>query len=395
MKCKKCLSLTKNLSKHILRHNYFLIVLIIFMVLCSCEKSPTENYYINNYYLSDSLTNPNVQPAVIFTNPKDGDIGPFKDYDRYENLPNPKFTIQFNKLINIPDLPSDAILLKVGETVIPIDLYNFHEDEDDYSPIFFQNILMFRAPYHIYMANTTYTVTIDTTLEDVHGYRLPEPYTFSFMPEPYFRVYWGYPNVDNISPIHLGDITMNFNSVLNADIFNKISISPEIRGAWRFEIRYFNPSYIAYWVSDTIMHETTYIVSVSEDAQDANGLTIHEPYQFSFTTSPFEVNCRGWSGHYHNGFMVYNDIRFGFNGIVDTSSVKPSMNITPTIPYNISFIATYGVENTGIKIMFDEDQMEESTTYEIAIDTTVHSIKGAHLKEPFSYSFTTGSRDDG
>lgn len=367
----------------------FSIVILIIMMLGGCE----EKNYITNYFVENSLTDPEVQPRIVFTRPSDGAIGPFSDYDPYENRPYPRFTIQLNKLVDVSEMRSDAVTLKVDGLTLPIILSSNSPGADNLQgDPNLRHILTYEASGYKYGAKKTYTVIVDTTLEDIHGYTLKQPYIFSFIPEPEFRVYYGIPTSEDVDPINPPTIWVDFNSALNSSIFSKIEITPPIEGEWSlFDFYTIWDSTVAQYSSnDTLEYDTEYTVSVAADARDANGWLIKQPYQFSFRTSPFKVHLSSYSiGPGSGGFTVYNDFRFYFNGLVDTSTVKPAFSVTPSLPYDITFIPS-GYEGSGFHVHFQDAYMQPRTTYKMTLDTTVRTVGGVYMKNPYSYSFITG-----
>jgi hypothetical protein len=367
---------------------------LFLIIILSCENSP-NNPVINNYYSTDSLSNPNVKPRVIFTNPSNGAIGPFIDYNINNNPSNPQITIQFNKLINVMnfhDLNNKFIVLKTKSKNYPLYLINNQSTEGNtYS--FLQNILLLSFQEK-YLANEIYTVTVDTTLFDVHGYRLTIPYVFSFTPEPQFRVYGFSRNNIDVSITFFSPLSINLNSKVDSSFFDKISISPPIHGSWHF-----NPYYplindstmIFYFSKDTLLYDTQYTVSIAGDAKDINGLTIKEPYHFSFTTESFKVSLSSYASIFGpRGFNIQDFFTFTFNGLADTASVRSSIIVTPIVPFTINLNSS-GNGCNSVYLSLQEDKLLPSTTYQIQFKNTIRSIKGVYFKDPFSYFFITGS----
>ena len=105
-----------------------LLLLSIFVVLYTsgCKDSPTENIY--NIYVSDSLSNPDIDPRVIFTNPADGSTGPYGNTDPTRYEPYPQITIQFNKLINITNFGNNPFSLKSGNNEYSLILNSGYRD---------------------------------------------------------------------------------------------------------------------------------------------------------------------------------------------------------------------------------------------------------------------------
>jgi hypothetical protein len=353
---------------------------IIFIILYGCKESPTENtYYVTAI---DSLSNPSTMPRVIFTNPANGAIGPFGNTDPTLYSSNPQITIQFNKLINIKNIAGNAITLKADSS------YNYLRLSDGYNDIF-NNILVFNSDSR-YLAAKTYILTIDTTLTDIHGYKLSKPQIVSFIPEPKFRVYSVSPLLDGVEPLSHSQISLSFNSKVDKTIFSNISITPAIKGDWSMGEYYYSSDslYIYYDLADTLAYNKKYTISVSSNAKDHNGLQIDKPYQFSFITSPFNVRLSSYSSsNGPGGFSVPNNFSFNFNAIVDTSTLRKSISVSPQISYNLSY--SYGSNSNYIYINFKAEEFQRNTKYTIYFSSTIKS-KGGDYLEPYSYSFTTG-----
>jgi len=372
--------------------SYALAAIIITFLGC---KNPPDSPVTNNYYYStDSLTDPTIKPKVIFTNPANGAVGPFVGDELYTSHIYPQIFIQFNKFMDVVNFNSNSIRLTTKEGALPLSLLNF-----GYSPNGLFNILVYGFSYK-YFANKVYTVTVDTTLLDANGYKLSSPYVFSYTPEPQFRVYSGspssYTDTGVVDPESFSPITIDLNSKIDSTFFSKIQISPPINGQW--VINPYSPyssspsdSTAAYFISrDTLQFDTKYTVSVSAGGTDVNGLLMKAPYQFSFTSQPFAIINSSWSSSTGpGGFTVIDYFDFVFNGFIDTSSVRSSISITPSISFNLSF---YTVDGGFLNFLIypDVQQMQRNTTYTATINNTVRSIKGAHLKSPYSLSLTTG-----
>lgn len=370
--------------------SWFIIALIGVTTLNGC-KDTTEGPVTNNYS-NEALSDPSIRPSVIFTSPANGAIGPFNTYGPYNG---PLITIQFNKLVNVLNLNTDCITLRDENTTYWLQLENsgYVGSSYVYMDPALRNILIYRTSSK-YLANRVYTVTIDTTFSDVHGYQLGGPYTFSFTPEPGFRIYGSTPMGNDIDPESNRYIVLDLNSKVDTTFFGRIQISPAISGRWVYTP--YSTSAIdsteVYFVSiGTLMYDTKYTVTVAGDATDANGLLISAPYQYTFGTSPFKVESWGYSSTTGpGGFTVFTSVNFYFNGAIDTSTVRSSISINPPLSFGI----TFGSYDSGYRTVYvnpSTQQMQRSTSYTITIDNTLRSQQGPYLKEPYSYTFTTGS----
>jgi Bacterial Ig-like domain len=366
------------------------LFVMLISLLFGCKDAPVTNIY---YSSTDSLSDPNIKPKVIFTNPANGAVGPFNNDDVYNSLSTPQIVIQFNKLMDDYNLGggSGSVRLTSDKSSYPLYLLSLNNTPG------LSNVLIFSLGYK-YLANAKYTVTVDTTLFDVHGYRLSAPYVFSYLPEPQFRVYSCSPNSynypDGIYPGSFSPITLNLNSKIDSTFFSKIQISPPIAGHWAFNVPYYysSDSTVAYFSStDTLLFDTKYSVTVPAGAMDVDGLATKAPFQSSFVTQPFEVSSSGWSSITGpGGFMVMSDIYFSFNATIDTSSVRSSIFISPNLQFNLSFLSVYG-GYMEIDVRPNTEQMQRNTTYKITINNTLRSSKGTYLKNSYSTSVATGS----
>lgn len=363
-----------------MRRAIFLFCIIGFL-FSGCKETP-NGPVTNNYYFTDSLSNPNVQPRVVFTKPSNGAVGPFDLTDPYYDQTAPQITIQFNKYLNLSH--GNPIIMKTDDTS-----YSLYPD-NNYSTLPY--ILLFNIQ-HKYLANKIYTVTVDTTLQDIHGYRLREPYVFSFSPEPRFRVYSAYIPGNYVYSGQFSPVTIELNSKVDSTFFEKTQFSPPINGKWQYNFLS-NPtvdSTIVYFVSqDTLLFDTTYNLTVTGDARDAKGLKLGAPYKFSFATPPFQASFSSYSSSTGpGGFTVVSNLQFYFNGLVDTSTIRPSVSITPTLSFDLAFYSYSG----GYQYFYvnpNIQQEQRNTTYIITLNRTIRSSKGTYLKNPYSYSFTTG-----
>ncbi len=377
-------------------------VLIFFVSFYGCDQVPSESV-TNNYYtvIGDSLRDPSVMPKIVFTNPVNGSTGPFNNPDPTQSSKSSRITIQLNKLINILDLNSSTVTLRSNNVINPIMFADFVYTSGNgyqYQDPYVRNILIYTVQDK-YLAGRTYTLTIDTTLADVHGNRLSKPYSISFVPEPSFRVYNVSPTgntveADSYYPSdYSSKISVMFNSKLDSSILNKFTITPPVPGNWSLSNNYYNDSTMVIFNQlIPFTYNTKYTVSVSGTSTDANDLMIKSPYQFSFTTVPFSVQLNSYSiGQGPGGFNVMNNLGFQFNGPVDTSTVRSAIVVTPSIAYTLSFYTNRSIyQYSGVRVNFNEQQFLPNTTYTITVKPNVKSMMGDGMKDQYTYSYTTG-----
>lgn len=359
------------------------VLLCLVFFLSGCDE-PSEQI-INNYYtVSDSLTNPNVALRVVLTNPSNNEVGPFS-----LNSLQPDINIQFNKLLDPSSLEEYHITI-TEENGSPQYLYHHNS-----YPERFPYILKLESSNLTYKAGKTYKITIDTLLEDIHGRSLDKPFSFTILPEPYFRGFEGHPMGDLI-PVFQEYILLAFNSKVSEEIFDKITIDPAIKGKWEYRDFGGVPDSVHIWfrINDTLQHETTYNVSLLSGARDAGGLELKDPYSFSFTTQPFAAFEAGiGTGIGSGGFSVVFEVGYQFNGYLDTASVHQHVNVSPEIGYVIEFLNN-GITQNGkynrIVIRFKEKEFTRNTRYTLTVSKGIRSESGAVTKENAIYSFDTG-----
>ncbi|MBL7074798.1 Ig-like domain-containing protein [candidate division KSB1 bacterium] len=142
---------------------------------------------------------------------------------------------------------------------------------------------MYFEPWERYLfSNTLYTITIDTSAEDVNGFHLEETFSFSFTTEP-LRVeyYWpanGATGVSiNYSPYVVFNTLMDQQSVEDA-----FSISPGVDGnfEWTNYVRFsFDPV-------DNLVRNTLYEIEIDTTCRAQGGDRLSATFSFSFTTEP-------------------------------------------------------------------------------------------------------------
>ncbi|MBL1214565.1 MAG: hypothetical protein HND52_14510 [Ignavibacteriae bacterium] len=365
-----------------------LLKILALLILISCADEITN---VNNYSVEEALTDPSVMPVVTYTSPNNNAVGPFDNYMIVERTPKAKFLIQLNKLIDVSSLRSNDIILKSGNETYPINL----QDTDfagNYSGSILRNILVFVSYQTTYKAHKTYTVVVDSTLTDIHENKLNTPYEFSFTPEPDFRVYYSSPTYDQVSVQNFSPIYLYFNSKIDASIFNHFTISPAINGEWSIH-EYYDDSTRIYFSSDVILNfDTEYTITLAGSAKDAAGFLIKEPYQFTFKTVPFQLYNSGYSSYQGpNGYRIKNNFDFDFNAPVDTSTVRASISILPSIDYELSFHSYSNDEYKMIRIDLDSYQILKDTEYTFTFGTAIRSTTGANLKEPFVFIVNMGN----
>ena len=134
-------------------------------------------------------------------------------------------------------------------------------------------------PLDGFLATTTYTVTIDTSMRSNNGTKLFSPYNFTLTTEP-FLVTSSFPRHADVDVPRTQNISLFFNANIDtSSIGTAFSIIPRVQG---YFISYERSSY--FYPSTSLSARTTYSVTVSTAMRAKGGSHLSSPYAFSFTT---------------------------------------------------------------------------------------------------------------
>lgn len=242
-----------------------LLVSIAFIFSCEGPQGPVGPSG------ADALTDPNVKPKIIWTYPSNGQVGPII------NLGN-SIIIRFNKIMDISTLNRSLELLPSQTGYAWIDTNNTWLHNGDVAYIY-----LYSDSTTLWEIGQTYTFTVLATLKDINGNSLSSPYSFSFTPEPNFRVDYTWPQNGSTKVPRQAYIVISFNNRINFPSFqSSVSSSPPIPGNWE-----------PYYYSGVILNPTSelnpnteYIITISTGMQDAQGHALPSIYTLSFTTGP-------------------------------------------------------------------------------------------------------------
>ncbi|MBI1807621.1 MAG: Ig-like domain-containing protein [Ignavibacteria bacterium] len=368
--------------------NRFLFVIILFVLtLYGCTKEGPMGP--QGPAGGEDLTDPSIMPKVISTYPKDRSTGPFNLFDRADYY-KPNFVVQFNKLMNNLYLEEGAVRVRGFDRPVIVYLYRFYYRfpwereirllDDPYS-----NILAFMIYDSLgligkvqYKIGQTYSVTLNTLLEDINGNHLTQPYQFSYTPEPYFRVVASYP--ENGAK----DVTVDvrprliFNSRIDTSIYSNIQITPQPLGRW---VIFEDSATVEFQPFNPLPFSALYTLSVSANARDAEGHQINSGYLSTFTSTAFQVTYtypRNGQTHVYVNTGIY----LSFSGSIDTSRISQAFVIDPVVSGNFAA--------SSREFSFSPlDELNPATRYTVTISTAMRASDGTSLSGPFNFSFTT------
>ncbi len=136
----------------------------------------------------------------------------------------------------------------------------------------------------IFRAETEYSITIDSTAEDLDGIRLGNQFSFSFNTAPVSITSTSPRNGELfVSPTDV--IYLYFNTYMQkSTVQSALNITPAISGT--LDWNYNSKTALKFTPSSGFLYNTKYTVVVNTQAKDIYGTSIKEPYSFSFIIRP-------------------------------------------------------------------------------------------------------------
>ncbi|HET6273074.1 MAG TPA: Ig-like domain-containing protein [Bacteroidota bacterium] len=339
----------------------------------------------------DDLTDPNILPAVIFTSPANGSTGPFGLFDRGEGYDRPHFIVRFNKLMATFSVGERTVRCTGFDRPVVVRL-----DEDYYPPYrfssgvsldVFNNFLAFAVydsvtgygsmPYHV---GRIVTVSIDTTIEDINGHHLVQAYTFSYAPEPYFRVLSIYPEDGSTDVMPGNSPSVMFNSLLGVTIIPSLQLNPQPNGQWR--ISEFDSMSVSFQPAQPLPFGSQYSLVVANTARDFYGNQVTRSFSSGFGVTEYRVQS-SYPDDGATNISLRSSISAEFTGLTDTATIRQAFSIFP---------ATSGILNlqrSGF-LFYSTNDFLPGTRYTVTLSTVLTALDGTHLSSPETFSFTTG-----
>lgn len=264
------------------------IILLLALIAWSCRDNSNN---ITSSVIDTSIDDPYSTPNVIWTDPLAGAVGP--------NIMSPGnvVKIRFDKLMDTKSVVRAVTLSPTNEWVFidstrsgPVEGTTFDfplTPEPNYLPLVydpwvdavFPSWYVIQYPY--FKVGQTYTITVAASAEDIFGNTLDQPDSFSFTPEPYFRVTDVTPMNNDTAVSFSASIAVRFNAMIDTlSVRNAFSISPAVAtGSSSFS------SWGFFWSpSPKFAPGTRYTVTISTQAKDRDGHQLRAPFSFSFVT---------------------------------------------------------------------------------------------------------------
>lgn len=368
------ISIQKNLS-----FLFFVFILIV----SGCKENTGDTDSVNSSASTrDELTDPKIKPEVIWTFPSHNGVGPYTAF----NSNSHHFIVQFNKLMNLYSINSSTVKIKGFVPKVYFSLTDGNSSNQQY-----QNVLKFyirnssTGSVMSFEVGKTYTIEIDSTIEDIHGNRMVKNYSFSFTPEPSFRVRSVSPENGDTSTFYdsynSNNIVLTFNSSLAISSLSSLKINPTVNGKWSFDQS--SPSTAYFTPTAGFNFKTQYQITADQGMSDKYGNILTQPFVSTFTTSPFTVLATSPSDGSENVYIYSGtSMSIALTGEINPTTVNSAFTITPSIQGNLSA--------SGKQINFNSnEQLLPGTKYTISLGTSLTAKNGTPLSSPYSFSFTT------
>lgn len=341
----------------------------------------------------DNLSNPAILPRVIFTYPSDNAVGPFDIYTP-GTVDAPHFLVRLNKLIRLSSLSDSSVSIEgFSFPVIPI-LYREYYYVRDASPsgFLFDDVLAFRvyqAGQYVYNGSARYeigaryTVHIRQPLFDINGNMLAEPASFTFTPEPRFRITGFSPDTTTQISAPITNVTLTFNSPVDESIYQYLRFSPDApEGSWSI-MPYYDSVTVMYRTYEPFPLNTAHTLTVDGDAHDSRQHALGIPAAIRFTTIPFSVT-QTYPPDGSINVSPASTVTFMTNGTLDTSTVRGSLVLTPPLPWNVNLL-----HNSNSFSINAVEEFIPSTTYTLRLSSGIRTTSGDPLTGDTSMTFTT------
>jgi len=364
-------------------------LLAIWLASCGDENSTGPS--------QDGLLDPHIQPRVIGTYPSPHTTGPFELFVPGDYL-KPHFLVQFNKLVDLQEFEPDWFSIEgfdrpVIVSYLPSNPYPYPEGDGPAGPIVTSgqltnvlSLVVYDSLTHNlarYRVGKSYQVTVNSTLEDFTGNHPALPFSFSFTPEPYFRVVSTQPSAGDEGVLPMDELFLRFNSRVDAAIFPALHLTPGIPGKWSFVSGVPDSNFVSFQHLNPFPFDSSHTLTIGQDARDAEGNALHGSVSSSFHVLPFEI-VQAYPQDSATGIALNNQISLTLSGTLDAATAWQAFHLEPPtpgqlLPSNNPPGITF-VPNTGLL---------PGTRYTVTISTALRADDGTPLAAPYRSSFTT------
>jgi len=135
---------------------------------------------------------------------------------------------------------------------------------------------------------------------------------------------------------------------------------------------------------EPLMENTTYTVTVNQDALSFSGMPLFETYESTFTTKEANAAPKVTIVSPENGSvgeMVGQPIILEFDNVMSTISIETALSISPTFEYSIVWT------DDTIATIQSHAPLDANTKYTVTLNKNAKSTDGISLAEELEFSF--------
>jgi hypothetical protein len=307
---------------------------------------------------------------------------------KFSFVPDPYFRVTYFSFNDGDTIqPSNGLSFSFNSKITPQTLSAMHLTPNPLgSSVFklgYDSTYVYLSSVSSLIPSTKYTISIDQNCSDISGNQLKKGESRSFFTQqfglsyvdPSYRLY-----LDLYTPIYLS-FTHPIDTTTVRSAFH---ISPDVGYILRC-----NYSSITFMPSSDFKPSTNYVITLSTQLKSSAGIPLSSPVSVSFTTGAFREYHEPSAGYYYPVSRLVN-IRFEFNGRIDTSSFRSAFSVSPAINGVINFEGGYEGYNYTVVRFAPIDLLPPFTVYYVKLDSTLRSIGGYQLAYPDTFSFVTG-----
>lgn len=243
--------------------------------------------------------------------------------------------------------------------------------------------------YPVLNFETEYKVTLDTSVTTTFGEHLEFPAILTFKTGDFELNDVSFPFITSSNSSNL---SLYFNGVLSDDSEESITIQPKIaiKATQDSRLRYprngkTSYSAINFLPTNGWMSNTTFIVNINKNIEEINGAHLKNDTLVSFTTPQLKITkTRPLDGQFFIDTLT--SIQVDVNYILDESTIKNAITITPFIDFDLVTNSSYG---RTIFLIRPTQPLSKNDKYIVTINKSLTDFYGVHMSEDYSFSFTT------
>ena len=240
----------------------------------------------------------------------------------------------------------------------------------------------YRYTYQGAGIDTVYVVTMDSAAQDKYGRKAGAAFRSVFTTAT-FRLSATTPTTASTGVSVFNAVKLTFTAPVDTStVRGAITITPAIPGSYSYSPAG-SPTVVTFTPAGRFAMNTTYTFTVSDSLKSLSGARLSQPAALYFTTTPFQVTTTS-PANGATGVAVKQTLQFTFSDILDTSTIRRSVVISPAIPLKFTLTDS----STSFSIA-PATQYADNTSYLVVLSGGIHSTRGDSLPIDYGYVFST------